>query len=100
MSDFQRNEFGKRRRIERQLRPQLRKDAEIPDQVYRSAGKAYKMILDGTVRQEAVQEDFEKKPKRGAGPILQRGGCPAGVRAGQCGISGAGEGTAHRRQHI
>ncbi len=77
MSDFQRNEFGKRRRIERQLRPQLRKDAEIPDQVYRSAGKAYKMILDGTVRQEAVQEDFEKKPKRGAGPILFKMACSA-----------------------
>ena len=72
MSDFQRNEFGKRRRIERQLRPQLRKDAEIPDQVYRSAGKAYKMILDGTVRQEAVQEDFEKKPKRGEAPSCLR----------------------------
>lgn len=61
MSDFQRNEFWKRRRIERQLRSQLRTDAEIPDQVYRSAGKAYKMILDGTVRQEAIQDHSERR---------------------------------------
>lgn len=77
MSDFQRNEFWKRKRIERQLRSQLRTDAEIPDQVYRSAGKAYKMILDGTVRQEAIQEDFVKKPKHDAGPILFRTACSA-----------------------
>ncbi len=77
MSDFQRNEFWKRRRIERQLRSQLGQDAEIPDQVYRSAGKAYKMILDGTVHQEAIQEDFVKKPQHTAGSILFRAACSA-----------------------
>lgn len=56
MSDNRRIQFWKKRKIERQFRSQLRKDAEIPEQVYRSAGKAYKMILDGSVHREQAEE--------------------------------------------
>ena len=57
MSDFGRIHFWKKRKIERQIRAQIQKDAEIPDQVYKSAGKAFRMILDGTVRQEQAPEE-------------------------------------------
>ena len=57
MSDFGRIHFWKKRKIERQIRAQIQKDAEIPDQVYKSAGKAFRMILDGTARQEQAPEE-------------------------------------------
>ena len=57
MSDFSRIHFWKKRKIERQIRAQIQKDAEIPDQVYKSAGKAFRMILDGTVQQEQAPEE-------------------------------------------
>lgn len=55
MSDFRRIHFWKKRKIEGQIRAQIRKDAEIPDQVYKSAGEAYRMIREGTVRQEPLE---------------------------------------------
>ena len=55
MSDFRRIHFWKKRKIEGQIRAQIRKDAEIPDQVYKSAGEAYRMIREGTVHQEPLE---------------------------------------------
>ena len=56
MSDFRRIHFGKKGKIEEQIRAQIQKDAKIPDQVYKSAENAYRMILEGAVRQERLEE--------------------------------------------
>ena len=56
MSDFRRIHFGKKGKIEEQIRAQIQKDAKIPDQVYKSAENAYRMILEGAVRQESLEE--------------------------------------------
>lgn len=56
MSDFRRIHFGKKEKIEEQIRAQIQKDAKIPDQVYKSAENAYRMILEGAVRQERLEE--------------------------------------------
>ena len=56
MSDFRRIHFGKKGKIEEQIRAQIQKDAKIPDQVYKSAENAYRMILEGAVRQEPLEE--------------------------------------------
>lgn len=53
ISDFRGIHFWEKRKREKKIREQIRKEAEIPGQVYKSAEDAFRMIADGAVRQEA-----------------------------------------------
>lgn len=67
-SKFDRNYSADKRKIEKEIREQIRKDAEIPEEVYESARKAYQMILDGEVCQEQAGEIREVRQEQAEKP--------------------------------
>lgn len=75
MSDLQKIYFWEKRKKEKMIREQIQREVEIPEQVYRSAGKAFRMIAEGAVRQET-------EPRRKSAPLVlipRLAGCMAAV---------------------